>query len=53
MKRRAQFAEHLRSNNSGLTTGRYMRLMAMAVTEIVVGSGLGSYILGMSASVKI
>lgn len=46
MKRRAQFAEHLQTNNTGLTTGRYFRLMALAVTEIVIGSSLGSYILG-------
>ncbi|KAG9046238.1 hypothetical protein FS837_004799 [Tulasnella sp. UAMH 9824] len=48
MKRRAQFAEHLQTNNTGLTTGRYFRLMALAVTEIVIGSSLGSYILGVT-----
>ncbi|KAG8908966.1 hypothetical protein FRB99_000069 [Tulasnella sp. 403] len=50
IKRRAQFAEHLRSNNSGLTTGRYLRLMAMAVTEILVGTGLGTYVFALSMS---
>jgi len=48
MKRRAQFAEHLQSSNSGLTTSRYFRLMALAVTEIAVGSGIGSYVLAIN-----
>ncbi|KAG8909213.1 hypothetical protein FRC01_007074 [Tulasnella sp. 417] len=48
MKRRAQFAEHLASNSSGLTTGRYFRLMALAVTEIVFGTAIGCYILGVT-----
>lgn len=48
MKRRAQFAEHLRTNSTGLTTGRYFRLMALAVTEIIFGTSLGSYILGVT-----
>ncbi|KAG9005256.1 hypothetical protein FRB90_010471, partial [Tulasnella sp. 427] len=41
MKRRSQFAQHLQSNSTGLTTGRYFRLMALAVTEILIGSSLG------------
>lgn len=48
MKRRAQFAEHLQTSNTGLTTGRYFRLMALAVTEILLGNGIGAYILGMN-----
>ncbi|KAG9012862.1 hypothetical protein FRB94_005008 [Tulasnella sp. JGI-2019a] len=47
MKRRNQFAEHLRSSNSGLTSSRYFRLMAMAVTEIVIETGLAGYLFSL------
>ena len=47
VKRRAQFAEHLQKGGSGLSTGRYTRLMGMAVSEILISSGYGTYVYGM------
>lgn len=47
MKRRNQFTQHLRSNNTGLSTSRYIRLMAMAVTQVIIESGMGGYLIGM------
>ncbi|KAH7911853.1 GPCR fungal pheromone mating factor [Hygrophoropsis aurantiaca] len=43
VRRRISFAAHLQNSNSALTTHRYMRLMAMAVTEIVWGTALTSF----------
>lgn len=42
--RRAEFERHLRDSQSALTTSRYMRLMSLAITEMVWGTTLGSYI---------
>ncbi len=36
LRHRITFARHLENSSSGLTTSRYLRLMAMAFTEIVV-----------------
>lgn len=41
MKRRANFAAHLQSSESGLTSSRYIRLMGLAVVEILLSNGLG------------
>lgn len=41
--RRMDFATHLQNANSVLTTHRYLRLMAMAVTEIVWGTSLTAF----------
>ncbi|KAG2112664.1 GPCR fungal pheromone mating factor [Suillus discolor] len=41
--RRMDFAAHLQNANSVLTTHRYLRLMAMAVTEIVWGTSLTAF----------
>lgn len=41
--RRMNFAAHLQNANSALTTHRYLRLMAMAVTEIVWGTTLTAF----------
>ncbi|KIJ64368.1 hypothetical protein HYDPIDRAFT_154822 [Hydnomerulius pinastri MD-312] len=43
VRRRISFATHLQNSNSTLTTHRYLRLMAMAVTEIVWGTALTSF----------
>ncbi|KAG8857217.1 hypothetical protein FRB96_005892 [Tulasnella sp. 330] len=45
IKRRDQFTQHLRSNSTGLSTSRYARLMALAVTQVIVETGLGGYII--------
>ncbi|EED83563.1 hypothetical fungal pheromone GPCR, STE3-type, partial [Postia placenta Mad-698-R] len=39
-RRRITFAMHLQNANSSLTTGRYLRLIAMSITEIVWGTSL-------------
>ncbi|KAG2040962.1 GPCR fungal pheromone mating factor [Suillus americanus] len=36
-KRRATFAKHLKKSDSALTTGRYFRLMSMAIVEMFFG----------------
>ncbi|KIJ64366.1 hypothetical protein HYDPIDRAFT_112366 [Hydnomerulius pinastri MD-312] len=36
-QRRATFAKHLQNSNSTLTTGRYFRLMTMAIVEMIFG----------------
>ncbi|KAG1720062.1 pheromone A receptor-domain-containing protein [Suillus paluster] len=41
--RRMSFAAHLQNSNSALTTQRYLRLMAMAVTEITWGTALTAF----------
>ncbi|THH33299.1 hypothetical protein EUX98_g913 [Antrodiella citrinella] len=41
-RQRITFASHLSSSNSSLNTNRYLRLMAMAVTEIVWGTSLNA-----------
>ncbi|KIJ08355.1 hypothetical protein PAXINDRAFT_88958 [Paxillus involutus ATCC 200175] len=43
IRRRISFATHLQGSNSSLTTHRYLRLMAMAVTEMVWGTALTSF----------
>jgi len=43
--RRVEFESFLRGGSSSLTTGRYLRLMGLAVTEILWGISLSSYIL--------
>jgi len=42
--RRNQFSKHLQSQNRGLMSSRYMRLMAMAVSEIVIETGMGAFL---------
>ncbi|EGO28759.1 hypothetical protein SERLADRAFT_406183 [Serpula lacrymans var. lacrymans S7.9] len=36
-RRRATFAKHLQNSNTALTTGRYFRLMCMAIVEMFFG----------------
>ncbi|CAE6407407.1 unnamed protein product [Rhizoctonia solani] len=43
--RRAQFQAVLQSHNSGLTTGRYLRLIALAVTEMLFAAAMTLFIL--------
>ncbi|KAH7882765.1 GPCR fungal pheromone mating factor, partial [Phlebopus sp. FC_14] len=43
VRRRISFAMHLQNSNSALTTHRYLRLIAMAVTEIAWGSSLSAF----------
>ncbi|KAF8174227.1 GPCR fungal pheromone mating factor, partial [Pholiota molesta] len=43
VRRRLTFAAHLQNSNSALTTNRYLRLIAMAVTEMVWSTTLTSY----------
>jgi len=43
IRRRMSFAAHLQNSNSALTTHRYLRLMAMAVTEILWGTALTAF----------
>ncbi|EGN92606.1 hypothetical protein SERLA73DRAFT_127332 [Serpula lacrymans var. lacrymans S7.3] len=43
IRRRMCFAAHLQNSNSALTTNRYLRLMIMAVTEMVWGTALTSF----------
>ncbi|KJA26519.1 hypothetical protein HYPSUDRAFT_132654 [Hypholoma sublateritium FD-334 SS-4] len=43
VRRRLTFAAHLQNSNSALTTNRYLRLIAMALTEIVWTTSLTSY----------
>ncbi|KZV83952.1 fungal pheromone STE3G-protein-coupled receptor [Exidia glandulosa HHB12029] len=42
--RRLQFEQHLRDSKSAMTTARYMRLMALALTEMVWGVSLGTFV---------
>ena len=43
MRRRMSFVMHLQNSNSALTTYRYLRLMAMAVTEMFWGTALTAF----------
>ncbi|KAG6851971.1 hypothetical protein C0991_004521 [Blastosporella zonata] len=43
MRRRLSFAAHLQNSNSALTTNRYLRLIAMAVTEMVWGTAFTAF----------
>lgn len=43
MERRAQFNEVLSSSHSGLTTARYLRLMGLAICEMLAVLGLTLY----------
>jgi len=45
IRRRLTFAAHLKNSNSALTTNRYLRLIAMAITEMVWGTALTAYTL--------
>lgn len=45
MERRAQFRELLTASRSGLTTGRYLRLLSLGLAEIVLCFGYNIYIL--------
>lgn len=44
MQRRAQFKEVLSSSQSGLTTGRYLRLMGLALCEMIGSATLSIYV---------
>ncbi|KZV83956.1 fungal pheromone STE3G-protein-coupled receptor [Exidia glandulosa HHB12029] len=44
-KRRFEFEQHLRDSQSSLNTGRYLRLMGLALTEMGWGESLGLYTL--------
>ncbi|KAF6749938.1 pheromone receptor Rcb2 B43 [Ephemerocybe angulata] len=43
--RRLTFAAHLKNSNAGLTTSRYLRLIAMAVVQMIGVVGVTSYTL--------
>ncbi|CAE6382660.1 Pheromone B beta 1 receptor OS=Schizophyllum commune GN=BBR1 PE=3 SV=2 [Rhizoctonia solani AG-1 IB] len=43
--RRAQFQAVLQSNQSGLTTGRYLRLIALSITEMLFATAMTLFIL--------
>ncbi|KAG8948931.1 a-factor receptor [Tulasnella sp. 424] len=43
LKQRKQFSDLLQSANSGLTIGRYFRLMALAATEIICSLPMSTY----------
>ncbi|KAG8732113.1 hypothetical protein FRC12_019415, partial [Ceratobasidium sp. 428] len=43
--RRAQFQAVLQSNQSGLTTGRYLRLIALSVTEMLFATAMSLFVL--------
>ncbi|KDQ23635.1 B mating type pheromone receptor [Pleurotus ostreatus PC15] len=42
IRRRITFAAHLQNSNSALTPNRYLRLIAMSITEMLYGSALTS-----------
>ncbi|KAF8960683.1 pheromone A receptor-domain-containing protein [Flammula alnicola] len=50
VRRRLTFAAHLQNSNSALTTNRYLRLIAMSLTEMVWGTSLTAYNLWSNAS---
>ena len=50
-RRRLTFDLHLRQSNSALTTSRYLRLIAMALTEIILGTSLTAFNLFSNISV--
>ncbi|KAH9476601.1 Pheromone B beta 1 receptor [Psilocybe cubensis] len=43
IRRRLTFAAHLQNSNSALTTNRYLRLIAMSLTEMAWGTSLTAY----------
>lgn len=43
LQRRAEFERFLQDSNSALNTSRYLRLMALAISEMVWGISLGIY----------
>ncbi|KAG8685694.1 hypothetical protein FRC08_012966 [Ceratobasidium sp. 394] len=43
--RRAQFQDVLQSNQSGLTTGYYLRLIALSVTEMLFATAMSLFVL--------
>jgi pheromone a factor receptor len=43
--RRAQFQAVLQSSQSGLTTGRYLRLIALSITEMIFATAVTLFIL--------
>ncbi|KAF9441475.1 fungal pheromone STE3G-protein-coupled receptor [Macrolepiota fuliginosa MF-IS2] len=43
IRRRLTFTSHLQNSNSALTTNQYLRLIAMAVTNMIWGTVLTSY----------
>ncbi|CAE6467716.1 unnamed protein product [Rhizoctonia solani] len=43
--RRAQFQAVLQSNNSGLTTSRYLRLIALSITEMLFATAMTIFVL--------
>ncbi|CAE6475099.1 unnamed protein product [Rhizoctonia solani] len=43
--RRAQFQAVLQSNQSGLTTGRYLRLIALSITEMLFATAMTLFVL--------
>lgn len=45
MRRRIEFAAHLRNSQSALSPGRYIRLMAMALVEMLWDTGVNAYII--------
>ena len=50
-RRRLTFALHLDQSNSAMTTNRYLRLIAMALTEMILGTSLTVFNLFSNVSV--
>ena len=50
-RRRLTFAIHLHQSNPAMTTNRYLRLMAMALTEITLGISLTTFNLFSNVSI--
>ena len=45
IRRRIEFAAHLRNSRSALSPGRFLRLMAMAIVEMLWDTGVNAYII--------
>jgi len=51
-RRRLEFSRILKSSNSSLTMGRYFRLMALAMTDILLTTPLAIFIIWLNATVS-
>jgi pheromone a factor receptor len=51
IRRRLTFALHLQQSNSAMTTNRYLRLIAMALTEMIWGTSLTAFNLFSNVSI--
>ncbi|KAG8723774.1 hypothetical protein FRC09_001797 [Ceratobasidium sp. 395] len=48
LRRRAQFQERLQSNQTGLNTGYYFRLIALSVMEMLFSTVMSAYVLAIT-----